>query len=147
MKPGMTANLSFIIAQRESVLNVPNSVLRFHPPEGFMPTNAAVAVTTNLAAADTDSASHTGGHAGHHGKKDDGKPHGQRPLSYTVYVLTGTGEAARMEPVQITTGISDGISTEVLSGLKEGDQVVVSMTLPGQKAAPNPFGNGPPRMR
>ena len=52
-----------------------------------------------------------------------------------------------MAPVQITTGISDGISTEVLSGLKEGDQVVVSMTLPGQKAAPNPFGNGPPRMR
>jgi HlyD family secretion protein len=146
LKPGMTANLSFIIAKRENVLYVPNSVLRFHPPEGFMPTNDAAATNTNpVVAADTDSAGHAGSH-GHHGGKEGDKPHGQRPLSYTVYVLTGTGDTAKMEPVQITTGISDGISTEVLSGLKEGDQLVVSMTLPGQKAPPNPFGNGP-RMR
>ena len=148
LKPGMTANLSFIIAQREGVLNIPNAALRFHPPEGFLPTNSPVVPITNAEVAkDPDSSTHAGG-GSHHGRKEHGKANGQHPFSYTVYVLTGTGENAKMQPVQITTGISDGISTEVLSGLKEGDQVVTSMTLPGQKgAAANPFANGPPRMR
>jgi HlyD family secretion protein len=147
LKPGMTANLSFIVAQRDSVLNVPNAALRFHPPEGVLPTNSASGTNGNIAAAnDHDSAGHSGGPGHHHGGKDGDKMHPQRPLSYTVYVLTGTGENAKMHPVQITTGISDGIATEVLSGLNEGDQVVTSMTLPGQKDA-NPFGNSMPRMR
>src|SRR5208282_4759128 len=42
LKPGMTANISFIIAQRENVLNVPNSALRFRPPDSAMvETNSA----------------------------------------------------------------------------------------------------------
>jgi HlyD family secretion protein len=34
LKPGMTANLSVIIATRENVLRIPNAVLRFKPSEG-----------------------------------------------------------------------------------------------------------------
>src|SRR5208283_2158865 len=33
LKPGMTANISFIIAQRENALTIPNGALRFRPPE------------------------------------------------------------------------------------------------------------------
>ena len=33
LKPGMTANVSIVVAKREQVLKVPNSVLRFNPPK------------------------------------------------------------------------------------------------------------------
>ncbi len=55
-----------------------------------------------------------------------------------------------MQPVQIKTGISDGISTEVVSGLNEGDKVVTGTVLTGTAATTtsNPFGGGGfPRMR
>ncbi len=139
LKPGMTANLSFIIAQRPGALVVPNAAMRFRPPEGLLPTNAPAAGATSEVTATNDSTGQAGGH-GHHG---GGHSHGERPVSHTVYVLTGTGKTATMQPVQIKTGITDGISTEVVSGLNEGDQVVTSVTLPGKRATgPNPFGGG-----
>ena len=56
-----------------------------------------------------------------------------------------TGKDAKLQAVQIKTGISDGISTEVLSGLNEGDQVVTGMVSTGAAASAatsNPFGGG-----
>ena len=42
LKPGMTANISFIIAQRENALTIPNGALRFRPPENaVVETNSA----------------------------------------------------------------------------------------------------------
>jgi HlyD family secretion protein len=40
-----------------------------------------------------------------------------------------------IRPVIITTGIDNGTNVEVLSGLKEGDEVVISMTDGSAKAA------------
>jgi HlyD family secretion protein len=34
LKPGMTANVSFVYADREGALRVPNAALRFRPPQG-----------------------------------------------------------------------------------------------------------------
>src|SRR5262249_5067542 len=42
LKPGMTANVSIIIARRDNVLKLPNAALRFRPPE-----TAAAASKTN----------------------------------------------------------------------------------------------------
>ena len=59
----------------------------------------------------------------------------------TVYVLSGS----RPTPVQIKTGISDGVVTEVVEGLKEGDRVVTAeiaaKSQPGSTPA-NPFSGG-----
>ena len=33
LKPGMTANVSIVVAQKEDVLKVPNAALRFMPPK------------------------------------------------------------------------------------------------------------------
>ena len=43
LKPGMTANVSIVVAQRTDALNVPNSALRFRPPDN-------VTVLTNTVA-------------------------------------------------------------------------------------------------
>jgi HlyD family secretion protein len=61
----------------------------------------------------------------------------------TVYVLLGS----RSQPTQIKTGISDGVVTEVLEGLKEGDRVVtaeLNAAASSSSPASNPFG-GPRR--
>ena len=60
----------------------------------------------------------------------------------TLYLLNGN----QLKPVQIKTGIGDGIVTEVLEGLKEGDRVITAeMTSPSAASSPNPFGAGPRR--
>ena len=144
LKPGMTANISFIIAQRENALTIPNGALRFRPPENAV-------VLTNSAAAQTAPATNSGNFAGTSGGQGhrSGHARGERPVFHTVYVLSGMGDKAKLQAVQIKTGISDGISTEVLSGLDEGAQVVTGVVLAGTQAArpANPLGGGFPRMR
>ena len=47
--------------------------------------------------------------------------------------------------VQVSVGITDGLGSEVASGLKEGDVVITSVTVPNAKPAgpaSNPFGGG-----
>ena len=59
----------------------------------------------------------------------------------TVYVLSGS----RPKPVEIKTGISDGVVTEVVEGLKEGDRVVTAeIAAKSQPASTpaNPFSGG-----
>jgi HlyD family secretion protein len=139
LKPGMTANLSFVIAQRDEVLDVPNSALRFHPLSAASPSDAGVEPgSTNGLAGDAQS-----GGEHHHVAPATG----ERSPFHTVYVLTGSGDAATVKAVQVRTGITDGINTEVLSGLNAGDQVVIDETLPGARGDSNPFGGGMPRMR
>jgi multidrug efflux pump subunit AcrA (membrane-fusion protein) len=78
-----------------------------------------------------------------------GHAHGERPVFHTVYVLSGAGNDAKLQAVQIKTGISDGISTEVLSGLDEGAKIVTGVVLTGTQAAKvvSPPAGGFPRMR
>ena len=141
LKPGMTANVSIVIAQREDALMIPNGALRFHPPEMAMgPTNAVPAAGLPATNGAGTFAGGPGGHRGGHG-------HGERPVTHTIYVLAGNGKDAPPQPVQVKTGISDGISTEVVSGLDEGAQVVTGIFSTGPTAAApaNPFGGGFPR--
>ena len=109
LKPGMTANVSIVGAQRDNVLKISNAALRFRPPDA-----------TPLTAAP--------------GRRS--KP-GEHATERTAYVLRGS----RPSPVQIKTGISDGIFTEVLAGLQEGDRVVTAMT--GRTASTAQQSNNP----
>jgi HlyD family secretion protein len=126
LKPGMTANVSIIVAHKDDVLQIKNAALRFRPPD-------ATPVETRRM-----------------GTSRTGRPGGGRGVPHesaerTVYVLPpGT---SRPQPLRIKTGISDGIGTEVVEGLKEGDRVAMA-ELASTAAAPsppaNPFG-GPRR--
>jgi HlyD family secretion protein len=141
LKPGMTANVSIIVAQREDALIIPNAALRFHPANASsLPTNSAA----------TSSMSQTTNSSGAHRSGNSARAHGERSAVHTVYILSGDEKNPVLQPVQIKTGISDGISTEVLSGLNEGDKVVTGTVLTGATSAAgsNPFGGGGmPRMR
>ena len=128
LKPGMTANVSIIIAHKDNVLQIKNAALRYRPPD-------ATPVQTK------QSVPSRGARRG--GAADTGA---RARAERTVYVLSKF--ASRPQPAQIKTGISDGIVTEVVEGLKEGDRVVTA-ELTSTTAAPspptNPFGGGPRR--
>ncbi|HEX3890553.1 MAG TPA: efflux RND transporter periplasmic adaptor subunit, partial [Verrucomicrobiae bacterium] len=104
LKPGMTANVSIIIAQREGALTIPNGALRFRPPDAdLMQTNTATAASQISEA--TNAGNHVGGTGGQ-GHRNGGRARGERSIVHTVYVLSGDGENAKLQPVQIKTGIS-----------------------------------------
>ena len=146
LKPGMTANVSITVAQRDTALMIPNGALRFRVPENAVVlTNSAAA--TSAPATNGSPGNFAGGPGGHRG---GGRSRGERPVLHTVYLLAGDEKNPQLQPVQIKTGISDGISTEVVSGLDEGAKVVTGViasgTTTGTPSSP-PFGGGFPRMR
>jgi len=129
LKPGMTANVSIIVAQKESVLQIKNAALRYRPAE------ATPAEMSSSKGASGGPTSRTAGGA------QRGAGRERRPSERTVYVLSD----GRPNPVQIKTGISDGVVTEVIEGLKEGDRVVtaeLASKSPATSPPPNPFSGG-----
>lgn len=141
LKPGMTANVSIIVAQRKETVLIPNGALRFRPPE-----NAVIVTNTPVAETTTNSPAPGSQPAGHH---QHGNGNGGPPTMHTVYILSGQGKDAQLQAVRIKTGITDGIYTEVVSGLNEGDKIVTgSSSLTAAAPGGMPFGGGGfPRMR
>lgn len=121
LKPGMTANVSITVAQRKDIVRVPNSALRFKLPDPA-PANGAERPKTG------------------------GKPKGFKP-ERKVHLLRA-GEIKPV-PVPVKLGIADGLFTEVLSGVAEGDVVVTSLKNPPPANAAKPPANplGAPSMR
>jgi HlyD family secretion protein len=128
LKPGMTANVSIIVAHKDNVLQIKNAALRYRPPD-------ATPVETRRTS--TSRTGRPGG--GRSGAAHEG-------AERTIYVLPSG--ASHPQPVQIKTGISDGIMTEVVEGLKENDRVVtaeLASTTNAPQPSANPFGGGPRR--
>jgi len=125
LRPGMTASLSIIVAQKSDALKIPNAALRFR-----MANNEATPAPTPEPLTPPGAGRSGVGNAGRIKRRDR-----------TVYVMPpGGGKPA---PVPVKLGINDGITTEVIEGLKEGDLVVtgVSNPLPASSSATaNPFG-------
>jgi len=141
LKPGMTASVSIIVAQHSHVLEIPNAALRFQPSEGAI-------IETNAPSAPIAQNNHNAGErSGNPGWRHSGQgahEHGERGSVHIVYVLSGNAsdKGARLKAVQVKTGITDNIYTEVLSGLKQGDRVVTSLAIPGLTSGgetQNPF--------
>lgn len=96
--PGMTANITVMVDQRQDALRVPNAALRFRPADAVKERPAA------------------GG--GSRGSRREAP-------SQTVYVL---GENGQPTPVPVTLGITDGVYTEVTGGkLSEGQEVIIGL--------------------
>ena len=109
--PGMTAEVSIFVAERHGVLTVPNTALRFIPPENAKFERGAPSLT---------------------------RAFGQR----LVYQRGQNGTMLR--PVLVKIGITDGLNSELLQGLKDGDLVVTAATVPEKKSFAPPPG-GPPQ--
>lgn len=170
LRPGMTATVSIITADHPDALRIPNSALIFQPPAGAIvetnaPSGHGGAPAINVAgiaggSGQTGAAERRrgpgsfrrgqfggrrfGGGAGRRGG-EGGSGNGKLDNVHTVYVLASKGdpdkgEAPVLRAVRIKTGITDNVYTEVLSGLKEGEQVVIGVKLPETTSS---FGSSP----
>ncbi len=119
LKPGMTANVTVMIAHREGVLKIPNAALRFRP----------------------ESARKESGKGGPQQKTGErAKPaEGDQGRTGRVWIVSSEGKPT---PLPITLGITDGTFSEVIAGnLREGSEVIVEQTSGKTNSARN---SGPP---
>jgi HlyD family secretion protein len=95
--PGMTADVSILVLQRQNALKVPNAALRYSPPDNAKFTTAP--------------------------PKKLGRA---EQLAYVVQADNTT-----LAPKIVHTGATDGVSTEILDGLTEGEHVVTATRTTG----------------
>jgi len=142
LKPGMTANVSVMIAHKEGVLRIPNAALRYRPE--FAKTTINDGVVKGEKRSKRREAS---GERGTGGQKRENRQseQGEERKSARVWVLSSAGQPV---PVSIMLGITDGTFSEVVSGdLKEGAELIVEETLKKKNQTTNtgrlPFMPGP----
>jgi HlyD family secretion protein len=162
LKPGMTANLTITIDERNNVLKVPNSALRFTPTD---------ASGQRIGRSGGNSNDQTGGQGAQRRQRsqqaqaDGGNspvgPGQQQQSNFappSAPVLPGQtriiwvmGQDGKPQSRRIQVGLSDGASTEIIEGnnLKEGELVITGQTVSGAarttgntNAAPG-FGGAP----
>jgi HlyD family secretion protein len=150
LRPGMTANITFPVEQRENVMTVPNAALRFKPDlseEEQKQISAQMQAQRQQRAAERRE---TG--AGSHGpenkeqaEKANSVTSGRRPQGQMIWVLA---EGKKLEPRFIRTGLTNGRVTEIVAGnLQEGETIVIGKNdgdgakSPQQSASP--FGQQP----
>jgi HlyD family secretion protein len=132
LKPGMTANVSIVVAKKDQALKVPNSALRFTPPKGAIREGVIAPVT----------GPDTGGGRGFGS--------GAQDSAGRLGILWKQGADDELERIQVEMGISDGTFAEIGSAeIHEGDQVIIGLEVSrGDRKGgdlPPGFGSGQPR--
>lgn len=177
LKPGMTADVSIVVQERPDSLLIGNAALRARVPEELVIAAASDdSASSGAPAAQTfetllKEVGHTEGRPtaavmervralaaergvvlperrGRRGGGAAAAPAAE--TTRTVYLAGGTPEAPRARAVVARFGITDGVNTEVLSGLSEGDEIITNVITAEELAASggagaqvaNPFGGG-----
>ena len=118
LKPGLTANVTIFTLEKTDVLTVPAKALRFMPSEAILTEGQTI--------------EDIGGDASQH----QGAP------AKKVWTLDGAVFRAHA----VETGTTNGVTTEIVSGIAEGAEVLTDfeiegagMDTPGGQQAQNPF--------
>jgi HlyD family secretion protein len=143
LKPGMTANVTFVFDHRENVLRVANAALRFQPPAelaraagGSRQAGGGGQPGGGPSGSGWTGARGPGGgqHRGHAGGGA-----GEAPDRRTLWVLSGPTPA----PVRVRIGVTDGTTTEIdAPEIHEGDRVVTDAETGGGDGKGPPAGAG-----
>ena len=175
LKPGMTADVAIVIQERENVLLLGNAALRARAPEQLIRPAVAAEGDASAATTSADPLQDLLKEVGH----TDGRPsaavmdrvralaaergivlenrRGRRArtdanaeTTRTVYLPAGTPAAPRAQAVVARFGITDGVNTEVLSGLNENDAIITTTIDAAELSASgasnnNLFGGAPAR--
>lgn len=129
LKPGLTASITAFTQEVENVLTIPAKALRFKPDSSLMNQMAKDEKTSHdsqpasapeggvkAAPAASNNLNANNGMNEKSGIKNDS--------TKTIWIKEGN----TIHPVKVKTGMTDETTMEIISGLREGDQVVLSMS-------------------
>jgi HlyD family secretion protein len=106
LRPGLSATAKITTARRQNVLTIPIQALALRTPASLKPGSSMQ--TVNAASAPDGTVVST-----------------QDPGTQGVFLLRSHGRRLRSDFVPVDTGITGATDIEVLSGLKEGDEIVI----------------------
>ncbi len=134
LMPGMTAETSIFVKEHKDILVVPSKATRFTPDQQLL---------MSYEGKDSKPPMPAEGQEGEMPAMNAPKPDDNTTM---VWVKRTSG----LQPVPVKLGMDDDIHAEVMDGLKEGDEVVLSMEQIGvEKETPtaggNPFMPKPPK--
>jgi HlyD family secretion protein len=148
LKPGMTANLTITIDERNNVLKVANAALRFMPQDvTAQQAGTSQGIGGNGAgrrARQQGDNANGNTNAAPSAQSDGQQGSGERRVApATAPVLEGQtrlvwvlGQDGKIQARRIKVGLTDGVSTEVVEGnLQEGELVVTGQTISGANKA------------
>jgi len=137
LMPGMTATIEIYVLEKKDILVVPSKALRFTPDMTLM----ASYMGTPPQPGSGDKMPEMPAGA------QPGENNGQPDMGKVVWVK----KDSVIHPQPIKVGLDDDIHVEILGGLKQGEEVVLSMEQATKtvekRAASNPFMPGPPGRR
>jgi HlyD family secretion protein len=138
LRPGMTANVTVVYADRQDVVRVPNAALRFRPTPDLLAALGRTSAAPGRVAGRDGGAGGGGGGGGTAGR---GGATGNGP-SRSLWVIRD----GRPAPAQVTIGVSDGTFTEIASGpVQAGDAVLTGAETTSTNGAARPPVGGPGR--
>lgn len=134
LMPGMTANITVLVQKVDSVTTVPGKALRFTPDATWLAEylkNNPIVKRQGAGGTAQSGSSERQRPAGDAGQSNTGEfqagsQSGKKPV--VVWIKEGD----KVHRVRVTTGAIDGANAEIKSGLKEGDEVILSMSLAGK---------------
>ena len=149
LKPGMTANLTITIDERNNVLKVPNAALRFTPQDANRQRGAGAGGGQGQGQGQGRRRQQSDNATGDNNSQNQFAPASAPVLPGQIRVVWVLGQDGSTQRRRITTGLSDGSATEVVDGdLKEGDMVITGQQISGAsrtstQSTPPGFGGAP----
>jgi len=149
LKPGMTANLTITIDERNNVLKVPNSALRFTPQDASVQRSGSGSGNSNFQNRRRDQSDGANGSQQGNGGESNFAPASAPVLAGQTRLVWVLGQDGKPQRRRIKVGLTDGASTEVVEGnLNEGEMVITGQTISGSKTQATQtgtpgFGNAP----
>jgi HlyD family secretion protein len=136
--PGLTATISIYTLELKDVLTVSSQAFNFNPDLQMLKTYNA----------------QFSGETPSNGPKMGALPEKEQPKSDKHQKNLWVKDSKGIHPAQVTVGSNDGINTEIISGLKLGDEVAISigyqakdMVAKGEGSSESPFMPKPPGKR
>lgn len=155
LMPGMTASITIYFEEKTNVLTIPGKALRFVPDLDYIIVlmeeseevpKEAVRMMKMFTRGDG-----TGGNMSQGGMPQGGMTMGGSPGGFNMpfggvngnsdMIMVWTRDSVSIKPAMITKGIDNGSEVEVLSGLQEGDVVVLSMNNGEERSSTSDSGN------
>ena len=145
LMPGMTASTTIFVDEKHDVIIVPGKAVRFSPDPEILKKSARKMKPSS----GSDPGMLPPAETARQGNSITYISSLARPANDTTNLASERtvwvrDDRALIRPLRITAGIDNGTSIEVVSGLGEGDEVIVSIDDGDEKAASTGPDNGPP---